>query len=264
MPSSQKSGGRPALRLSSPRNEAGEGRFSHTWGRKVPRCVPNWSHDPILARAQLRERMFLVAECERRERRQHRHLDSRGGQFVHGKRRKAGSWNAAARAFAFTSSTSVRCTCRLPMQPRSRFALFRVTNALPDGAGNGASSCHGSGNAEAAGDRGARDRKEYAAVSGFLFVVLLVSPRGGLVIKRERGISHDTALVAGGIPGVAQVQQFRAQSAAMRFQQQSIDRRGTAGLLVIDLRRHVQDQACGLRRRSSWPAHRAGNAKGRS
>jgi hypothetical protein len=74
----------------------------------------------------------------------------------------------------------------------------------------------------------------------------VIEDRAIEIIKRERGVAHHPVLVAGGIAGVAQVQQFRAESAASRFQQQTIYRRGTAGLLVIELRRHAQDHARGL------------------
>jgi hypothetical protein len=59
----------------------------------------------------------------------------------------------------------------------------------------------------------------------------------------ERGIADDARAVAGGVAGVAQVEQFDGESAPFGAEQKAVDRRRAAGLFVFDGRFESEDLA---------------------
>ena len=86
----------------------------------------------------------------------------------------------------------------------------------------------------------------------------------GRLMEGEGGIADDALLVAGGVAGIAAVDQLRRQAALAGSEQQAVDRVGAAGLLWPDVGVELQDVLRRYRGRPGWRRRRAGSARGRS
>ena len=72
-------------------------------------------------------------------------------------------------------------------------------------------------------------------IAGVGGIVVTLARRIDAQLRESKGGVADHPLpVAGGVAGIAQVQQVRLQVMAARGQQQAVDRCGAAGLLVVE------------------------------
>src|SRR4029079_18423700 len=110
----------------------------------------------------------------------------------------------------------------LPMQPRRRSPARSVTNVAAGAKRDG-------------GVDGAAPPRPSSARIAARAMASSVSPRSvsrSMVGKSERCIADHPQPVAGGVAGIAQIEQYRLEPAAPRACQQAVDGDRAAGLLV--------------------------------
>src|SRR3990167_4650460 len=138
---------------------------------------------------------------------------------------KRGSCIAAETALLLTSASNGRCACNVPMQPRSSPFCVSVTKHAPCSASQGAvsSAARGTSNARAIAARAIGSSIFPSSV--FIF---------HLLGKGEGGIAHHLVIRPRSVPGVSQIEQMRREVVLLRRDDQAVDRRAAAGVVVID------------------------------
>src|SRR5512135_943705 len=134
---------------------------------------------------------------------------------------KRGSRKAADKAFSCTSSINGRNASRLPMQPRRPSCRYSVTKVAP---GSSSQSTRGR-----SCDLKPNSLPIAARARCTSIFPLLVSNMIILLGKGDRRVTHHPVALAGGVAGVAQVEQVRFACG----EDQATDRGATAGMFVI-------------------------------
>src|SRR5262249_28430544 len=143
---------------------------------------------------------------------------------------------AASTVLRATSALSDRCALSVPMQPRNSPSWVRVTNVAPRSSRPAFPSIARPSppNARSSASRATQSNARPRSVSAM----------GRAFAEAERGIADHAPTIAGGIAGVAQVEERWHEAAPRRGENEAVDGRRAAGLLVVE-RRHKTEYCVG-------------------
>ena len=198
--------------------------------------------------ADVCQRLAFGARRQRFCGRQQGDLDARGGELRLRERLEARIQKSSRFRVGFDIGQQARCACSEPMQPRSRPLRIRVTKLAACSCKNAWPGSVGNTEAEDVADGCARKLDQHFPASCALPLRRSPSPSPVASIRKTRS-THSRPRGYGRPqcrPSCADRTAWSRAPAVRAHLEQAIDRRGAAGLVMIELRLAQQNHASGF------------------